>query len=798
MNADSQKKLKAVDNRLDRPLRWVLAFAVVTLLIILLYPKLIIPAPQYLLGDIAPKNIKADRDFFIEDKEATEINRRQTAAQVLTVYDYDPRIGRRIIKKVETAFSEMRQQLGPPNETDHMPTGGESLSLPEENKSLENERVLALWVHKDKFQSTLGIEINRGAYQLLINDGFSENIVSLISKIINDILATGVVGNKEVLLNEVDRGIVLRDVFHQTEKTVYGLRQYYGPDQAKTMVRIVAEPLVKDLNYNLINMIVDVAQRLMQPNITLNRHETEERIKTALAGLKPVMYQIKAGEMLLREGERITQVQLLKLQAMDTHTENRQISTAGLGMAIMIAAFLIAVHRLFFHQPRFASLDTNRNMIFMGVTLILVLLIVKLTASFSSSAFSMPSSAVILASPAAGWVMLVCLFLGFDVALLFSLVAALCATLLGGGGAELFLFFFITNAMAAYWVRDCRERKQIILAGTKVGFLGILMALAGMVYTSQLGIMAMAWHGAMAFLGGIASGVIAVGIAPLVEMAFGYTNAISLLELANLDRPILRRLMLEAPGTYHHSMIVGTLVEAAAAQIGANPLLAKVCGYYHDIGKVKKPLYFIENQKGGINRHDKLAPSMSSLILIAHIKDGVEIARQNKLGQTIIDTIQQHHGTSLIHYFYEKAKKLKGESHVKIDDFRYPGPRPQTKEAGLVMLADVVEAASRTLENPTPARIQGLVQYLINKIFSDGQLDNCELTLKDLNSIAKSFNTILYGIHHHRIEYGESATKENGKVKNGSSDRQPAERSSHRDQVGAKDSTGHLKRLGMS
>jgi putative nucleotidyltransferase with HDIG domain len=239
-------------------------------------------------------------------------------------------------------------------------------------------------------------------------------------------------------------------------------------------------------------------------------------------------------------------------------------------------------------------------------------------------------------------------------------------------------------------------------------------------------------------------------------------------------------------------------VEAAASEIGANPLLAKVSGYYHDIGKVKKPLYFIENQKGGYNRHDKLAPSMSSLILIAHVKDGIEIARQNKLGQTIIDVIQQHHGTSLISFFYEKAKQLKGEEHVKIEDFRYPGPRPLTKEAGLVMLADVVEAASRTLENPTPARIQGLVQNLINKIFSDGQLDNCELTLKDLHRIAKSFNTILYGIHHHRIEYGESAVKENGKGKYGNPDQQPTKKPPHRDQPDPRKGEGRLKGLGLS
>jgi cyclic-di-AMP phosphodiesterase PgpH len=240
---------------------------------------------------------------------------------------------------------------------------------------------------------------------------------------------------------------------------------------------------------------------------------------------------------------------------------------------------------------------------------------------------------------------------------------------------------------------------------------------------------------------------------PLMEMAFGYTTKSSLLELANLDQPILRRLMLEAPGTYHHSVIVGSMAEAAASEIGANPLIAKVSGYYHDIGKLKNPLYFIENQRDGKNIHNKLAPSMSCLILTSHVKNGVEIAREKKLGQQITDAITQHHGTTLISFFYEKAKKLQKDQVVNIDDFRYPGPKPQTRETALVMLADVVEAAARTLEQPTPSRIQGLVQQLINKLFSDHQLDECPLTLKDLNNIAKSFNKILSGIYHHRIEY---------------------------------------------
>jgi hypothetical protein len=365
------------------------------------------------------------------------------------------------------------------------------------------------------------------------------------------------------------------------------------------------------------------------------------------------------------------------------------------------------------------------------------------------------------------------------------------------GGLETFIYFILSCTMASWWLQDCRERKIIIKTGAKLGLLNAFLAAVINVHLGIASLSTLSFEVTVAFLGGLGAGIITAGMAPVVEMVFRYTTDITLLELANLDRPILHRLMLEAPGTYHHCVVVGSLVEAAASEIGANPILAKVCGYYHDIGKLKQPLYFIENQSNGRNKHDKLAPSMSALILIAHVKNGVELARENKLGQVIIDSIQQHHGTSTISYFYEKAKAVKGADSVKIDHFRYPGPRPQTREAGLVMLADVVEAASRTLENPTPSRIQGLVQNLINKVFTDGQLDHCELTLKDLHRIAKSFNKILNGIHHHRIEYQDSAAITSGKVKNGSIDRKPpkppqAVRARHSD-----DRQAHIKRLGL-
>jgi len=385
-----------------------------------------------------------------------------------------------------------------------------------------------------------------------------------------------------------------------------------------------------------------------------------------------------------------------------------------------------------------------------------------------------------------------------EIAIPFAVLTAICTAVVFHIRFEILIYLLLNGTMAAYWIQNCRERKVFIKAGLKLGLLNILLVVAAEIYAGNLSGMHILWGTLFAFVGGVGTGIVTSGLSPLIELAFGYTTDITLLELANLDRPILKRLMIEVPGTYHHSMIVGTMVEAAASEIGANPLLAKVCGYYHDIGKIKKPLYFIENQERGINRHDKLAPSMSSLILIAHVKDGMEMGRENKLGQPIIDTIEQHHGTTLIRYFYEKAKKQKGEHAVKIEDYRYPGPRPQTREAGLVMLADVLEAASRTLENPTPSRIQKLVQELINKIFSDGQLDNCELTLKDLHNIARSFNKILTGIHHHRIEYPDSASLNGGNGKNGSTDRKQARQI--RDNAGKSErkSAGHLKRLGQS
>lgn len=809
----------------DPLIRWVLLIVVTAIFTFILYPSLAIKRHVYQLGDVAERNVKATEDFFIEDKSATEAKRREAVAAILTVYDHDKNMLSQLTSRTNRAFATLNavfntplpapapemetppadknepdqpgKQLPPgvtPMETADVPQAvATSLPTPEEQA----------WLLKDDFEEILGKKISKGAYTILIQNKFGLFIPKVINKILKEILDNGVVANKEILLRELDKGITLRIVQDKTETTVASLRTYYGLDQAKTMVRIIGDPLLKDYSYNLRNLIVDFVQDFIGPNITLNRNETEERKKKSMAEIKPILYQIKTGEMILREGERVTPMQLAKLNATQSEDKKKQVVANSLGAAMIVMCLMVAIYRLYANQGIRIGHEYNKDLVFIASVLVSLFLLAKLTVSVAetltlSGTFAMPEQSVFFGIPIASGAMVVCLFLGLNSAIIVSILSAVCITVLFQNQFELFIYFFLNSVLAAYWVQKCRERRVFIQAGAKLGLLNMLLVTSINLYSGDLSLWDLMWDWGFAFVGGLNVGMFSLAMAPLVEMIFRYKTDVTLLELANLDRPILRRLMLEAPGTYHHSVVIGSMVEAAATEINANPLLAKVCGYYHDIGKINKPLYFIENQSTGKNKHDKLAPSMSALILISHIKDGVEIARTHKLGQEIIDVIRQHHGTSLIKFFYDKAKQQKGEDSVNIEDFRYPGPRPQTREAGLVMLADVVEAASRTLENPTPARIQKLVQNLINKIFSDGQLGNCELTLRDLHEIAKCFNQILTGIHHHRIEYPDSPATSNGKGKNGSTDRQQTKSEKHSNASHSEDSDGHLKRLGLS
>lgn len=777
----------------NKNIRWWILSCIVIIYALTLYIDFMPINKTYNLGDIADSDIKAQEDFLVVDKDATEKNRKKVASNVPVVYDFDSTLSTKLTQRVQTAFEDIRNDLISgkfnPSKLDTN-TGQASMS----------DRSLRI---KKEFERKIGFSVPDSFFVILEKHNFSEDIPNAINRIISKILNNGIVADKDYLLKGIDKGIILRNIETKNEIITYELNSLYSIKDAKSKVKVVEQTLLKDMLSVKRDLVTYFVMQLIQPNITLNRNETEERIKSAAAEMGAVLYKVKAGEMLLREGEKVSEVQLIKLKALIDQVRYKRISAAIIGSTMIMLCLLVTTYIISINNHRDMIGDHNKKLVFLASVVVMAFLLAEVSSFLSRSLtmnelFSIRASSVQLSIPVTSGVMLICLFMGLNTAVAFAVIIAVCTAMVFQNRFEILVYFLLSGIMAAYWMQNCRERKVFIKSGLKLGLFNIVLTTIITIYSTELSWVTLLWNWFFAFFGGMITGVVTAGLTPLIEVTFNFSTDIKLLELASLDQPVLRRLMIEAPGTYHHSVIVGSMVEAAASEIGANPLLAKVCGYYHDIGKLNKPQYFIENQSDGVNKHDKLSPSMSSLILVAHVKDGVEMAKKYNLGKEIADTISQHHGKSLIRFFYDKAKQLKGDSTVKISDFRYPGPKPQTKEAGLVMLADVTESASRTLENPTPARIQGLVQNLMNNVFSDGQLDNCELTLKDLHNIAKSFNTILNGIHHHRIEYSETTVSGNGKGKNGSIDKQQPKQAQNQEDKSSESGSGHLKRLGLS
>ncbi|MFC1533407.1 HD family phosphohydrolase [Thermodesulfobacteriota bacterium] len=788
----------ATRHRLFRPeaQRWLILVALSLIISILLFPNILSRPKVYKLGDVAEGDIKASSDILIENKELTEKDREKAVKEVPYVYDFDPSASN-LVLKLKEALSEARDYFT-------LNITGAEAPIPIEKipPNIAEERALS----KDRFFKVLEISPNEAMFDKLINNGFTteleENVIQLVSQVFNK----GIVGNKTVLMSQAQRGIVLQSIQTQEETLIKDLNRFYDIEGAKKYIKGQGKDLIKKTGSSEIsNLSVNIAISLIKPNVTFNKRETELRKDIARESVKPFYYKIKRGEMLVREGERLGSDHLLKLLAEAKSLGQHTMLGRVPGMTVLIGLLFTVVYMSGMMKLKSSS-DDFKFLLFNAVTFLGIFVFIWaydfIAEEIARGFHFFTPKALLFAMPVACGAMLVTIFQGMGMAVTFSLLISILASLIIEGKVEFFIYFFINSLVAAYGVKDYRERGILIKTGLKVGLINIVLCLSietlyGSLYTLETVVAMVA-----GFIGGVLAGVISTGIIPLIEMAFGFTTDIKLLELANLDQPLLRELMVQAPGTYHHSVIVSNMVEAAAEAIQANPLLSKVSAYYHDIGKMKKPLYFIENQMGGENRHEKLAPSMSSLVLISHVKDGVELAKEHKLGREIIDIIQQHQGKSLISYFYQKAKeqaanKGKKSFQIKEEDFRYPGPKPQTKEAGLVMLADMVEAASRSLADSTPARIQGMVQKIINKVFSDGQLDECELTLKDLHEIAKYFNKTLSGIFHHRVEYPETNSRTVKKAYNGDTDQVPPEDTRSKKPENKEGDEEGLRRLGL-
>ena len=733
---------------------------------LLLTPPIHFKHPEYEAGAIATSNIKADRDFLVEKKVATEQKRMEVINEIPSVYDYDSDVDTRIITTLTNAFSIAKEIKWDARE------GGEE----------------GLAQIKKDFENTIGITLSSDEFNILYRNKFSQSIAAKISELIKAAYRTEMITNVTFLQQEKDRGITVRNIRNQTDKEVLDLSPIrHIKDIESSLMKMYDNTTGREKTV-IGKIVVTLSVKLIQPNLIYNNNESELRKQRATRDIEPVFFKVQKNEMLVREGEQITGPVLDKLEAY-YHIKGQNKLSRLLAFAGMFFTIAVLGVILYYASQKWLKSD-NRELLFFSITALLQILLVRVGIFVAEAATEaiprLPEEVFIFPIPFAAGAMLVSIFTNRNLALIFSIFSSILITFLFDGRISLFLFSFLGSVAASYRIVDCRERSACFKVGFFLGVVNIAVIIfLGLLYekiftfNTLISLM-------MGFLGGIVSGVLVAGLTPLFENLFQYTTDIKLLELANLNKPVFQRMIVEAPGTYHHSIIVASLVEAAAETIGANSLLAKVSAYYHDIGKMKKPQYFIENQQYSENKHDKLTPKMSSLVIISHVKDGCELAGKLRLGAEIVSIIREHHGTSLVTFFYEKAKKDKDSSIRSLPetDFRYPGPKPQTREAGLVLLGDVLEASSRSLSNPTPSRIKTLVRDRIERIFTDGQLNECELTLHDLNKIAESFTMILNGIFHHRIDYPEPVIRDqNGARKessNGIVNRKPAEKNKSR------------------
>lgn len=431
----------------------------------------------------------------------------------------------------------------------------------------------------------------------------------------------------------------------------------------------------------------------------------------------------------------------------------------AVALTLAVALFLTEWFRFAGREVRKVRLAARDFLFLCSLTLLLFLFakgVLELAQGGGAGSIGSPSRAFVYLIPLPAFAIVVRVLLNSEVAILFTVAASVLSAASVQGRWSTLFFLLIAGTAGAARSGRIEDRYRLLWAGVRTA--PVCAAAAFALEFAFRGPVDTWWAALFGAANGLAAGPIAMAILPVAEYAFGYASDIRYMELAGTGHPLLQRLMLEAPGTFHHSVLVGTLAEAGAAAIRANPLLCRVAALYHDIGKLSKPEYYSENQAQSGNVHDLLTPGMSRVVILSHVKEGIRLAREYRLGDRVTEIIAQHHGTSLLYCFLDKAKPMIIDRRASEEQFRYPGPKPRTREAAIIMLADAAEAASRSLRNPSPREIGEMATRIVNRIYLDGQLDECDMTLRDLHAVVKAFGTVLSAISHSRVEYPERGT----------------------------------------
>ena len=534
--------------------------------------------------------------------------------------------------------------------------------------------------------------------------------------------------------------------------------------QENEAISALSRELAKTYDSSLTAVAANVARAHLKPNMIIDVETTDAARQRAMEAVEPVT-RVK-GEAIVRAGEIVSKAQYEMLKTLGMVESEAIDMPMYYGVALFLLFTMLACVGLLYAFVPHVLQDTKKVLL---IAIVCVLTVLFSLLIRSLNAYLMPVSMGLL---------LIALLIGSRAAMVVNILLAVVAAILAPGSSGMFSATMYTlmitpimvSPLAFIVFRKSQQRTMVLFTGLIIGAGNMLTVLAlGFINNSDVAVILM--NGLWSAASGVLSGMFCIALQPIFEWMFNLVTATKLLELSNPAQPLLKRLMLEAPGTYHHAMVVANLAEAAASAVGANSLLARVGAYYHDVGKLKRPMYFKENQMGD-NPHDRTDPRVSASIITAHVREGVQIAQKERLPEAIVDIIRFHHGDTPVVYFYDKATKLYGADKVDPADYRYDGPRPKTRESAIIMLADAVEAAERSMQNPDPEKMRNLLNRIIRTKMEDGQLDGCELTFKDLDRIREAFETVLAGVFHERIEYPmvdiphleREEHKDNGKV----------------------------------
>jgi putative nucleotidyltransferase with HDIG domain len=684
-------------------------------------------------GSVAASDIIAPEDLKAEDAAETKRLRERAVAAVLPVFDFNPRNARDASASIQEMFAAGRE-AGPDASADLL------------HQSIEERS---------------GISLDSEQVAVLIRHRFNPELEHLMVDHLESVAMTPIVSSRSQFRRLGTTSILRHDARTGQETVISDLSSIHDKITASASLKTDKVLWTAEYDARERRLLGEILGSLIVPNFEYNETETQARKEAAREAIQPVVITVEKGKPIVRRDETVspTKAALLADAARRRPIGQRAIEFAGTVIIVMMLVlvlwqYLVRYQRKHLRVRRHFLLQVTCFAITLGLARLFFALASAMSSWATTAPFNSQTGYKYLAPLAVGAV-LVTILTDANAAFVFSAILTVFVGIFSGN-IYLAAYTLMSSAGAIYHLQNCRDRTALVRAGLWIGAVNAATALAlDLLGANEPRLLLVLYDVFCGFASGVLAAMVASILLPLFEWLFEITTNIKLLELSNLNLPLLKQLAERAPGTYHHSIMVGLLAEAGSEAIGADALFARVACYYHDIGKSVRPSYFIENQTYRDNRHDTLSPKMSSIVLANHVKQGIELARQHKLPPRIIAIIPQHHGTGLMKYFYYKARKAADDSDSKAleQEFRYPGPKPQTKEAAIIMIADSVEAAARTVQEPTPTKLRNMIDMIIIRIRDDGQLDECDITLRELKIVAESFVKVLMGIHHHRIAY---------------------------------------------